>query len=286
VQIIRAAAIVQLLLGNIGRPGGGIMALRGHASIQGSTDIPTLYDILPGYLPMPKDDERDLATYFEKYKAAKGWWHNIDRYMVSLLKAYYGDAATAENDFAFGLLPRLTGDHSYFGYWLDMADGKLEGLFVMGQNPAVGSPNGKLERAALGKLQWLVVREMVETETAAFWQDAPDDIDTEVFFFPAASHVEKSGTFTNTQRLLQWREKAVDPPGEARSELEFMIELGRKLKAKATDAPRDAALRAVTWDYAGDDAEEVLREIHGWRNGPNDERGTMNDEEAAPQHRS
>ncbi len=282
VQIIRAAAIVQLLLGNIGRPGGGIMALRGHASIQGSTDIPTLYDILPGYLPMPKDDERDLATYFEKYKAAKGWWYNIDRYMVSLLKAYYGDAATPENDFAFGLLPRLTGDHSYFGYWLDMADGKLEGLFVMGQNPAVGSPNGKLERAALGKLQWLVVREMVETETAAFWQEDPDHIDTEVFFFPAASHVEKSGTFTNTQRLLQWREKAVDPPGDARSELEFMIELGRRLKAKATGAPRDAALRAVTWEYADDDAEEVLREIHGWK----DEGGRMKDDRASEEQPS
>jgi formate dehydrogenase major subunit len=265
VQIIRAAAIVQLLLGNIGRPGGGIMALRGHASIQGSTDVPTLYDILPGYLPMPTDKDGDLASYFEKYKASKGWWNNIDRYMVSLLKAYYGDAATPQNDFAFGLLPRLTGDHSYFGYWLDMADGKLEGLFVMGQNPAVGSPNGKLERAALGKLQWLVVREMVETETAAFWQDAPDDIDTEVFFFPAASHVEKAGTFTNTQRLLQWREKAVNPPGDAHSDLEFMVELGRKMKARATAAPRDAALRSLTWDYAPDDAEEVLREIHGSR---------------------
>jgi formate dehydrogenase major subunit len=264
VQIIRAAAIVQLLLGNIGRPGGGIMALRGHASIQGSTDVPTLFDILPGYLPMPTEKERDLTTYFETYKAAKGWWHNIDRYMVSLLKAYYGDAATPANDFGFNLLPRLTGDHSYFGYWLDMADGKLEGLFVMGQNPAVGSPNGKLERAAMGKLQWMVVREMVETETAAFWEEAPDDIDTEVFFFPAASHVEKS--FTNTQRLLQWRQKAVDAPGAARSDLEFMVELGRMLKAKATGAPRDAPLRALTWDYGDDDAEQVLREIHG---GPN-----------------
>jgi formate dehydrogenase major subunit len=263
VQVIRAAAIVQLLLGNIGRPGGGIMALRGHASIQGSTDVPTLYDILPGYLPMPTDEEHDLAAYFKKYKAAKGWWNNIDRYMVSLLKAYYGDAATPQNDFAFNLLPRLTGDHSYFGYWLDMADGKLEGLFVMGQNPAVGSPNGKLERAAMGKLEWMVVREMVETETAAFWQESPDDIETEVFFFPAASHVEKPGTFTNTQRLLQWREKAVDPPGHARSDLEFMVDLGRRLKAKATGASRDAALRALTWDYADDDAEEVLREIHG-----------------------
>ena len=263
VQTIRAAAILQLLLGNIGRPGGGIMALRGHASIQGSTDIPTLYDVLPGYLPMPTSNERDLASYIEKNRAAKGWWYNLDKYIVSLLKAYYRDAATRENGFGFEWLPRLTGDHSYFGYWLDMADGKLDGLFVMGQNPAVGSPNAKLERAALGKLKWLVVRDLVETETAAFWEESPDDIETEVFFFPAASHVEKDGTFTNTQRLLQWREKAVDPPGEARSELQFLVALGRKLKARATDHPRDAALGALTWDYADEDAEEVLREIHG-----------------------
>ena len=265
VQTIRAAAILQLLLGNIGRPGGGIMALRGHASIQGSTDIPTLYDILPGYLPMPTSEERDLAKYVERHQASRGWWHNVDRYLVSLLRAYYGDAATRANDFGFAWLPRLTGDHSYFGYWLDMADGKLDGLVVMGQNPAVGSPNAKLERAALGRLKWLVVRDLVETETAMFWEAAADDIETEVFFFPAASHVEKDGTFTNTQRLLQWREKAVDPPGEARSELHFMVDLGRRLKAKATDTPRDAALRALTWDYADEDAVEVLREIHGWR---------------------
>lgn len=265
VQIIRAAAILQLLLGNIGRPGGGIMALRGHASIQGSTDIPTLYDILPGYLPMPSSDDATLDAYFERHRASKGWWHNIDRYLVSLLKAYYGDTAQPANDFAFDLLPRLTGDHSYFGYWLDMADGKLEGLIVMGQNPAVGSPNAKLERDALRTLKWLVVRDLVETETSSFWEEAPDEIETEVFFFPAASHVEKEGTFTNTQRLLQWREKAVDPPGDARSELQFLIALGRKLKAKATSARRDAALRALTWDYRDEDAEEILLEIHGWR---------------------
>jgi formate dehydrogenase major subunit len=263
VQTIRAAAILQLLLGNIGRPGGGIMALRGHASIQGSTDVPTLYDVLPGYLPMPTSDERDLTSYLQKHRADKGWWYNIDKYLVSLLKAYYGDAATPDNDFGFEWLPRLTGDHSYFGYWLDMADGKLEGLIVMGQNPAVGSPNAKLERAALGKLKWLAVRDLVETETSNFWEESPETIDTEVFFFPAASHVEKEGTFTNTQRLLQWREKAVEPPGEARSELQFLVALGRKLKARATDAPRDAALRALTWEYQDEDADEVLREIHG-----------------------
>jgi formate dehydrogenase major subunit len=296
VQIIRAAAILQLLLGNIGRPGGGIMALRGHASIQGSTDIPTLYDVLPGYLPMPtyqSPDSNDLQSYIDAHRSPKGWWYNVDKYIVSLLKAYYGDAATKENDFGFGWLPRLSGDHSHFGYWLDMADGKLEGLVVMGQNPAVGAPNARLERRALAKLQWLVVRDLVETETASFWYDSPEiaagelrteDIETEVFLFPAASHAEKAGTFTNTQRLLQYREKAVDPPGHARSELEFMVDLGRRMQARATPHARDAGLRALTWQYADDDAEEVLQEIHGWR--VNDERGTMNDESGEAAHRS
>jgi formate dehydrogenase major subunit len=288
VQIIRAASILQLLLGNIGRPGGGIMALRGHASIQGSTDIPTLYDILPGYLPMPALDDNDsidLAGYIKKNRSPKGWWSNLDKYIVSLLKAYYGDGATRENDFGFDWLPRLTRDHSYFGYWTEMQDRKLEGLFVFGQNPAVGSPNGKFERSALAKLKWLVVRDMVEQETATFWKDSPEvtggevdpgEIETEVFFFPAASHVEKAGTFTNTQRLLQWREKAVEPPGDCMSDLQFLIELGRMMKGRATDAPRDAGLRALTWSYADDDADAVLREIHGWR----DERGKMKDEQS------
>src|SRR5438128_1919818 len=272
VQLIRSASILQLLLGNIRRPGGGILALRGHASIQGSTDIPTLFDLLPGYLPMPQHDETTLATYIKRHQSSKGWWYNLDKYIVSLLKAYYGDAATRANDFGFGWLPKLTGDHSHFGYWLDMADGKLEGLFVMGQNPAVGAPNAKLERMALRNLKWLVVRDYVETETATFWRDSPevasgelnpDDIATEIFFFPAASHVEKAGTFTNTQRLLQFRQKAIEPPGDARSDLEFMVQLGRRMKARASDRPRDAGLRALTWNYHDDDAEEVLREIQG-----------------------
>jgi len=268
VQMIRSAAILQLLLGNIGRPGGGIMALRGHASIQGSTDIPTLFDILPGYLPMPTSEEHDLGTYIKKHKSPKGWWYNFDKYIVSLLKAYYGDAATKENDFGFEWLPRLTGDHSHFGYWMDMQDGKLEGLFVMGQNPAVGAPNAKLERQALGRLKWLVVRDMVETETATFWRDEfnAEDCATEVFFFPAAAHVEKEGTFTNTQRMLQWREKAVEPEGDRRSETWFMVQLGRRMKARATERPRDAGLRALTWEYGDEDNDGVLREIHGWKN--------------------
>jgi len=283
VQVIRSAAILQLLLGNIGRPGGGILALRGHASIQGSTDIPTLYDILPGYLPMPffEADSRTLEGYFKKHKTQTGLWAGFDKYFISLMKAYYGDAATKANEWGFNWLPRVSGDHSHFGYWLDMADGKLEGLFVMGQNPAVGASNGRLERTALAKLKWLVVRDMVETETASFWyaspeiergELSPDTIATEIFLFPAAGTAEKEGMFTNTQRLLQYREKAVEPPGDARSETSFVYHLGRRLKEKANKdpRPRNDGLRALTWNYrtegpiAEPDAEEVLKEINGF----------------------
>src|SRR6266699_3876883 len=283
VQIIRTASILQLLLGNIGRPGGGILALRGHASIQGSTDVSTLYDILPGYLPMPifGADSFKLKDYIKKHRVRIGLWSNFDAYIISLLKAYYGESATKENDFGFNWLPRVTGDHSHYGYWIDMQDGKMDGLFVMGQNPAVGAANGRLERTALSKLKWLVVRDLVETETASFWLDSPEvqrgelspeTIGTEVFLFPAAGTAEKSGTFTNTQRLLQYREKAVDPPGDARSDTWFMYHLGKRIKEKAANdpRPRNAGLNALTWNYPteGKHAEprvsEILKEINGW----------------------
>jgi formate dehydrogenase major subunit len=283
-QIIRAAAILQLLLGNIGRPGGGILALRGHASIQGSTDIPTLYDLLPGYLPMPKlgEDAHDLAAYIEKHRDPTGWWWNFDKYIVSLLKAYYGEDAKQENNWGFDWLPRTTGDHSHQGYFLEMMDGKVDGLFVMGQNPAVAGPNSRVERKALAQLKWLVVRDLVELETASFWYDSPEvdrgelrteEIATEVFFLPAAGHAEKNGCFTNTQRLLQWHQKAVDPPGEARSETWFMYHLGRRLKEKAKrdSRPRNAGLNALTWSYSLEGklqepkVEEILQEINGYR---------------------
>ena len=282
-QVVRSVAILQLLLGNIGRPGGGVLALRGHASIQGSTDIPTLYDLLPGYVPMPAfgADTATLESWIARYRRPAGGWAHFDAYVVSLLKAWYGDAATATNDFGFGWLPRISGDHSHQGYWLEMADGRMDGLFVMGQNPAVGAPNAALERRALAKLKWLVVRDMVDVETATFWKDSPEvtsgerspaTIGTEVFFFPAAGHAEKNGTFTNTQRLLQWHEQAVDPPGDCRSDAWFVYQLGRRLKARAVadTHPWNDGLRALTWDYptvesSGEPvAEAVLREINGY----------------------
>jgi formate dehydrogenase major subunit len=281
VQYIRTAAIIQLLLGNVGRPGGGIIALRGHASIQGSTDIPTLYDILPGYLEMPHAERYDgLDDYITRSSAERGWWGNAGSYMVSLLKAWWGAAATPDNDFAFGYLPRIDDDHS--AYWTveQMLKGTVKGYIVAGENPAVGSANGKAQRLGLAKLDWLVVRDLVEIETASFWYDSPEietgelgteEIGTEVFFMPAASHVEKDGSFTNTQRLLQWHFKAVEPKHDCRSELWFYYHLGRRIRDRLKEStdPKDRPVLDLTWDYptSGEtqepNAEAVLAEISG-----------------------
>jgi formate dehydrogenase major subunit len=286
VQIIRTGSILQLLLGNIGRPGGGILALRGHASIQGSTDIPTLYDILPGYLTMPRGDseEETLQGYLKKNTKKTGLWSDYPKYFISLLKAYYGKRATKENDYGYAWIPKITGDHSFFEFLYHMADGELEGMFLMGQNPAVGAPNARFQRRTLAKLKWFVVRDMVEIEPASFWYDSPEiargelkteDIGTEVFFFPAAGHAEKEGAFTNTQRLLQWREKAVEPPGDSRSESWFVHQLALRLiaKAKQSNDPIDEPLRALDWWYPEDKhgepkMEAVLAEINGWETNP------------------
>src|SRR4051794_1612290 len=209
VQNIRAASVIQLLLGNIGRPGGGVLALRGHANIQGSTDIPTLYDILPSYIPMPHPVTGDsLAEYVEKTGPKTGVWGDLDAYMVSLLKAWWGDHATAENDFCHRYLPTIDGDHSVYPMMIRMLEGTTKGYFCVGQNPVVGSANSGLQVRALANLEWLVVRDFSEIESASFWHDSdlvetgeltPEEIGTEIFFLPAAAHTEKDGTFTNTQ---------------------------------------------------------------------------------------
>jgi formate dehydrogenase major subunit len=291
VQIIRTAAILQLLLGNAGRPGGGVMAMRGHASIQGSTDIPTLYNLLPGYLPQPAKSRKhgSLKEYIEQETAAGGYWSNLPKFIVSLLKAWYGEAATPENEYGYGWLPRISGDHSQLITFTEMARGKVRGLFLMGQNPAAGAPNSRLNREALKRLDWLVVRDFFLLESATFWKEGPDnpnpaEIGTEVFFLPAAAGAEKPGTLTNTQRLLQWHDKAVDPPGDCRSDLWFVWNLGKRLKELYAGSveQRDQGLLNLTWDYGFDlpemlpdgtpsrihgepDAEKVLKEINGYR---------------------
>ena len=283
VQIIRTAAIVQALLGNIGRPGGGILALRGHCSIQGSTDIPTLYNLLPGYLPQPRAQKRHRT--FQDYLASEnvptGYWHNFPKFAVSLLRAWYGEHATEENEWGYQWIPKITGDHSQLPMMLAIRDCTIRGLLLIGQNPVIGGHNTHLIRLALPNLEWMVVREIFENETASYWYDSPEvksgelrpeEIKTEIFLLPAALPGEKEGSFTNTHRLLQWHDKVVEPPGDCRSDLWFIYHLGRRLQAlyAESDDPKDAPIQNLQWEYptVGDlaepSAEAVLREISGY----------------------
>ncbi len=283
VQIIRACSIIQGMLGNIGRPGGGIMALRGHVSIQGSTDIPTLYNMLPTYLPQPGVLQKhgSLAEYLASETPATGWWHNFPKYMVSLLKAWYGDNATLDNEYGYQFLPKLVGDASQEPMTMAMADGIVKGQFIFGQNPVVGAVNSDLVARGFAKLDWMVVRDFALTETANFWKDSRlhekgelkvEDIGTEMFFLPVALPGEKDGTVTNTSRMVQWHDKVCEAPGDSRADMWFVYHLGVRLKqlyAGSTE-PRDQAIQALTWDYPTSgpheepDAEAVLMEINGY----------------------
>jgi formate dehydrogenase major subunit len=289
VQIIRCAAILQLLLGNVGRPGGGILALRGHATIQGSTDIATLNDLLPGYLSAPSAlrHHDTLNDYIDAESVATSWWSNFPKYIVSQLKAWFGDHATAENDFAYDYLPKRIGDHSHIPMFVAMNEGVVKGFMAIGQNPAAGGQNAGFHRQALAKLEWMVVRDLYETETASFWRNSPEvesgklrtqDIQTEVIFLPAAAVAETDGSFTNTQRLLQWHDKAADPPDDARSDIWFTVHLGLRLKQLYADSrqTRDRGIQALVWDYLDPavnaewrikdepSTERILKEINGY----------------------
>ncbi len=289
-QIISCCALLQLLLGNMGRPGGGILALRGHATIQGSTDIPTLYHSIQGYMPAPSalKQHDTLQDYLATETLATSYWANMPKFFVSYLKSMYGNAATLENDFGYDWHPKIYGDHSHMPMMVAMAAGEVKGMFAMGQNPAT-SLNGGLQRRAMANLEWLVVKDNFETETAAFWYAAPEvrngevrseDIQTEVFLFPSAQIAEMDGSFTNTQRWVQWHEKAADPPGDCRSDAWFTHQLALRLKRlyANSDDPKDQGFRNLLWDYDYDEGEEpentsikgepdihkILKEINGY----------------------
>jgi formate dehydrogenase major subunit len=283
VQMIRACAIIQALLGNIGRPGGGILALRGHSSIQGSTDIPTLYHLLPGYLPQPAIDKphKTFADYLRSETEPTGYWHNFPKFAVSLMRAWYGDHATQENEWGYQWVPKITGDHSQQPMMLAIRDGTIRGLLLIGQNPVIGGHNTHMIRMALPNLEWMVVRETFENETASYWFKSPEvangeldpaKIQTEIFLMPASLPGEKEGTFTNTHRLIQFHDKVVDPPGDCRSDLWFMYHLGKRLKELYADSdnPWDEPIKKLTWDYPElgairePSAEAVLKEINGY----------------------
>jgi formate dehydrogenase major subunit len=303
VQMIGAAALLQLLLGNIGRPGGGIMALRGHATIQGSTDVPTLYHSIHGYMNAPSAlrPHDTLVDYLKAETIPTAFWANQPKFMVSYLKSMYGDAATKENQFGYDWHPKISGDHSHMAMFAAMAEGKVKGMFCMGQNPAT-SLNARLTRKALARLEWLVVKDNFETETAAFWYASPEvrsgelkteDIKTEVFLFPSAQVAEMEGTFTNTQRLLQFHEKAADPPGDARSDAWFTHQLALRLKKlyQNSTLPRDQGFKNLVWDFDYDpgtypkntriqgepDVLKIWREINGFKTDTKELLTTFND---------
>jgi len=278
-QNIRSYCILQLLLGNIGCAGGGINALRGESNVQGSTDHCLLFHILPGYLKVPQSTDGSLAAYLERATPTSNdplslnWWQHTPKYVVSLLKAWYGDAATDANEFGFHYLPKIQAgqNYSHIALFEAMDKGVIKGLMCWGQNPAVGGPNANLERSAMDKLEWLVVADMWSTETAEFWRRPgvnPANIDTEVFLLPAKSSYEKEGSVTNSSRWSQWRYKCADGPGEAEDDLYMMTLIYRKLKQlyQAEGGPNAEAITKLTWDYGSGhpDVHKVAKEINGY----------------------
>jgi formate dehydrogenase major subunit len=279
-QNIRSYAILQLLLGNIGVAGGGVNAMRGESNVQGSTDQGLNNDGLPGYLKMPVEADVDLKSYLKRVTpvaanpASANWLQNTPKYVVSLLKAWWGEHAHPENEFAFSYLPKLGQGFQGQGYAFlalthAMLAGELKGLFCFGQNPAVGGANARLIRAGLDKLEWMVVADLFEHETASFWKRPgadPARIPTEVFVLPATSGVEKEGSIVNSGRWAQWRYRAVKPIADCRPDLDIVDGLARAMKrAYEKDGVFPEPIRHLAWDYGGHEADphKVARELNG-----------------------
>ncbi len=262
VQGIRAFTILQLLLGNIGKPGSGVNALRGEPNVQGACDMGVLNNYLPGYLNYPAHTEPTLADWTQENGTLRR------KFLINTLKAMYGKAATAENDFGYAWLPKRDAakDYSSFGIFESALAGTLKVLWIVGQNPAVTTPNLKVTFDGMAKLDMLVIQEIWETETATFWNRPgvdPKSISTEVILLPASFFMEKNGTISNSGAMVQWRHAAVKPPGMGRPDGEIVDYVFRRVRDLVHDStePRDEALQKAFWTYTT--AEDVLREING-----------------------
>jgi formate dehydrogenase major subunit len=282
-QIIRTAAVLQLLMGNVGRAGGGVNALRGHSNIQGATDMAGIFDILPGYLKMPNPADVDLAAYLKRTTPMQSkpdpwdsfnYWSNTPKFAVSFLKAMYGPAATKENDWAFNYLPKIDRNYSWVNIWNDMYEGKIKGIFAFGMNGVMIGPDSNKNIDALKKADWLVVCEIYPDETSEFWRapgistDGMKQINTTVYRLPGAGFAEKDGTFVNSARWLQWKNVAVPTPGQARLDQEILAtiflkvrELYKKEGGKFPDPVLNATF-AYTNPY-NPSLAEVAKEING-----------------------
>jgi formate dehydrogenase-N alpha subunit len=273
-QNIRAMAIVQLLLGNIGRAGGGVNALRGESNVQGSTDHCLLFHILPGYLKTPRASDTTLQKYNDKYTPktsepnSANWWGNYPKYSISLLKAHYGANATVDNDFGYSWLPKL--DDGQNASWLiifhEMLQGRFKGFFSWGQNPACSGSNAGKVRKAMAKLDWMVNVNLFDNETGSFWRGPdvnPADIKTEVFFLPCCASMEKEGSITNSGRWAQWRYAAVEPAGNSLPDSDMINELYFRVKSlyEAEGGAYPDPVINLAWDYGPADSSGKISKI-------------------------
>jgi formate dehydrogenase-N alpha subunit len=284
-QIIRTAAILQLMLGNVGRAGGGVNALRGHSNIQGATDMAGVFDILPGYLKTPTPADADLAAYLKRTTpvaskpaewASFNYWANTPKFAVSFLKALYGDAAKKENDFAFSYLPKVDRNYSWTEIWDAMYNGKVKGMLAFGMNGVAIGPDTQKNIDALKKADWLVVGEIYPDETSEFWKSpgiTPEDmkkINTTVYRLPCAGFAEKDGSMTNSSRWLQWKWVALPPPGQARLDQDILAQIYMKVRELYKDPKQGGKfpepILNLTWPYTDPlhpSLAEISKEING-----------------------
>ncbi len=275
-QNTRSIAIVQLLLGNMGVCGGGVNAQRGQSNVQGATDMAMLFHIIPGYNPTPQQgNHATLEEYLAATTPKDNWWSNRPKYIVSLLKAFYGDNATPANEFGYQWLPKLDGlDHSHIPAYKYMRDGEVEGMICVADNPLVGGSSTRAKLQYQKNLKWLVSVDVVENETAAFWKGPgmnPAEIDTEVFILPASASYEREGNKANSGRWIQWMWKAQEPPGDAKSDLWIVNEMFKRLKAlyEAEGGVVPDQITKMAWDYDGADGQidivKVCKDLNGYR---------------------
>ena len=282
-QNIRCMAMIQLLLGNIGMAGGGINALRGHSNVQGTTDMGLFPSMLPGYIPLPTENDTSLENFLNRITpktAVEGqvnYWQNTPKFMVSMLKAFYGDNATKENEFGFHNLPKQYKKKMDHMQYIDLMDqGKINGYICQGYNPVASYPNSNKIVSALSKLKFLVVMDPLKTDTSEFWQNHgeyndvnPADIQTEVLRLPTICFAEEDGSIANSGRWLQWHWKAAEPPKEAKPDVDILSEI-REVMLEMYEhegGPSIDTIKAMTWDYKNPlepKADEVAKENNGY----------------------
>ncbi len=274
-QNVRSYAMIQMLLGNVGRAGGGVNALRGECNVQGSTDFGLLFQDISGYMPAPATNDRhkDYESYLKNETPHGGFWNNRPKFLTSLLKAYYGDSAKKENDFLYDYLPKYSRNSSHISLFEAMYDGDIKGMLVWGQNPVVGGPNSNKEKKAMANLDWLVAIDLWETETGAFWKKEansdPASIKTEVFMLPACGPYEKEGSVTNSGRWMQFRWKALNPKGDSKSDLWIVHNLSKRVKElyKGDNSTKGKIQQALHWDFGNGDYPDndlINKEINGY----------------------